>query len=113
MSGDAPLNRLFTMGGFLDLSGLSHNQLAGPYATRIGASYYRRIGNLALFPAYAGVSLELGNVWATRSEISAKSAILGGSLWVGAQTPVGPVYVGYGHAEGGASAFYVYLGRVF
>ena len=113
MSGEPPLNRLFTMGGFLDLSGLSHNQLAGPYATRLGASYYRRIGDLALFPAFAGVSLELGNVWATRSEISTKSAILGGSLWAGVQTPVGPVYVGYGHAEGGASAFYVYLGRVF
>lgn len=113
MSGEAPLNRQFQMGGFLDLSGLSHDQLTGPYATRIGASYYRRIGDLALFPAFAGVSLELGNVWAARSEISAKSAILGGSLWAGVQTPVGPVYVGYGHAEGGAGAFYVYLGRVF
>ena len=59
------------------------------------------------------MSLELGNVWLSRSEISAKSAILGGSLWAGVQTPVGPVYVGYGHAEGGAGAFYVYLGRVF
>jgi len=113
MSGDLPLNRLFTMGGFLDLSGLSKNELAGPYATRLGASYFRRIGDLALFPAFAGVSVELGNVWAKRSEISAKSAIFGGSLWGGVQTPVGPVYVAYGHAEGGASAFYVYLGRVF
>jgi NTE family protein len=113
MSGEAPLNRLFTMGGFLDLSGLNHNQLSGPYATRIGASYYRRIGHLALFPAFAGVSLELGNVWQSRSEISAHDAILGGSLWAGVQTPVGPVYVGYGQAEGGRSAFYVYLGRVF
>jgi NTE family protein len=59
------------------------------------------------------VSLEFGNVWATRSEISAKSAIFGASIWAGVQTPVGPAYIGYGHAEGGASAFYVYLGRVF
>jgi NTE family protein len=113
MSGNPPLNRQFQMGGFLDLSGLSHDQLTGPYAARIGASYYRRIGDLTLFPAFAGVSVELGNVWATRSEISTKSAILGGSLWAGVQTPVGPVYVGYGHAEAGAGAFYVYLGRVF
>ncbi len=114
MSGEPPLNRLFTLGGFLDLSGLNHNQLSGPYATRIGASYYRRIGHLALFPAFAGVSLELGNVWQSRSEISGHDAILGGSLWAGVQTPVGPVYVGYGHAEGTTSgAFYVYLGRVF
>jgi NTE family protein len=113
MSGEAPLNRLFTMGGFFDLGGLQHDQLSGPYASRIGASYYRRIGHLALFPAFAGVGLELGNVWQKRSEISTHNAILGGSLWAGVQTPVGPVYVGYGHAEGGESAFYVYLGRVF
>jgi NTE family protein len=113
ISGTPPLNRLFEMGGFLDLSGLSHDQLAGPYATRLGGSYYRRIGDLALFPAFAGVSLEVGNVWAKRSDISKEGAIIGGSLWAGVQTPVGPAYVGYGKAEGGRSAFYVYLGRVF
>jgi NTE family protein len=59
------------------------------------------------------VSLELGNVWQSRSDISAHDAILGGSLWAGVQTPVGPVYVGYGLAEGGSSAFYVFLGRIF
>ncbi len=113
MSGQPPLNRLFTMGGFFDLSGLQHDQLSGPYASRLGASYYRRIGHLALFPAFAGVGLEIGNVWQSRSEISKEGAIVGGSFWAGVQTPVGPVYVAYGHAEGGQSAFYVYLGRVF
>ena len=113
ISGEAPLNRLFTMGGFLDLSGLNHNQLAGQNAARIGAAYYRRIGDLALFPAYAGVSLELGNVWQSRSEISAHDSIFGASLWAGVQTPVGPVYVGYGRAEGGSSVVYVFLGRIF
>jgi NTE family protein len=112
-SGEAPLNRLFTIGGFLDLSGLSHNQFAGQEASRVGAVYYRRIGDLALFPAYAGVSLEFGNVWDNRAAISTHEAILGGSLWAGVQTPIGPAYVAYGHAEGGHSAFYVYLGRVF
>ena len=33
--------------------------------------------------------------------------------WAGISTPIGPVYVGYGRAEGGADAFYVSLGRVF
>ena len=31
----------------------------------------------------------------------------------GVDTPVGPIYVGYGRAEGGEDAFYVSLGRVF
>jgi NTE family protein len=113
ISGEAPLNRLMTVGGFLDLSGLNRNQLSGQNATRLGAAYYRRIGDLALFPAFAGVSVEVGNVWQSRSEISAHSAIVGGSLWAGVQTPVGPVYVGYGRADNGSSAFYVFLGRIF
>jgi NTE family protein len=113
VSGQAPLNGLFRLGGFFDLSGLNKNQLSGQYAMRIGGSYYRRIGDLALFPAFAGVSVELGNVWNDRSEIGADDTILGGSFWAGVSTPVGPVYVGIGRAEGGENAFYVTLGRIF
>jgi NTE family protein len=113
ISGEAAASRLFRMGGFFDISGLNRNQLFGQHATRVGASYYRRIGDLALFPAFAGFSLEFGNVWESRSDISADGSILGGSFWAGVSTPVGPVYVGYGRAEGGEDAFYVSLGRIF
>lgn len=113
ISGEAPVNRLFRMGGFFDISGINRNQLFGQHAARIGASYYRRIGDLALFPAFAGFSMEFGNVWQSRSDINAADSILGGSFWAGVSTPVGPVYVGYGRAEGGEDAFYVSLGRIF
>ncbi|HET7607763.1 MAG TPA: hypothetical protein VFL84_03730, partial [Gammaproteobacteria bacterium] len=113
VSGTATDDRLFRMGGFFDISGLNRNQLSGQHATRLGAAYYRRIGDLALFPAFAGMSLELGNVWDSREDISSRDGILGGSFWAGVDTPVGPVYVGYGRAEGGEDAFYVSLGRVF
>jgi len=113
ISGEAPVSRLFRMGGFFDISGLNRYQLSGQNAVRLGASYYRRIGDLALFPAFAGVSLEIGNVWESRSDISASESIVGGSFWAGVNTPVGPVYVAYGRAEGGEDAFYVFLGRIF
>jgi NTE family protein len=113
ISGEASASRLLRMGGFFDISGLNRNQLFGQHATRIGASYYRRIGDLALFPAFAGVSVEFGNVWESRSDINAHDSILGGSFWAGVSTPVGPVYLGYGRAEGGEDAFYISLGRVF
>jgi NTE family protein len=113
VSGEAPDSRLFRMGGFFDISGINRNQLSGQHAMRMGASYYRRIGDLALFPAFAGVSVELGNTWAARGDISAHGSVLGGSFWGGVSTPVGPIYVGYGRAEGGEDAFYVTLGRVF
>jgi NTE family protein len=52
-------------------------------------------------------------VWSSRDDISAKGSILGGSFWTGIRTPVGPIYVAYGRAEGGLDAFYITLGRVF
>ena len=113
ISGQTPDNRLFRMGGFFDLSGLNRNQLYGQHAARLGASYYRRINDLALFPAFAGMSVELGNVWQSRADISASDSLLGGSFWAGVDTPVGPVYVAYGFAEGGEDAFYISLGRIF
>jgi len=112
-SGEPPLDRSFRLGGFLDLSGLAQDQLLGKYAARLGASYYRRIGDLALFPAFAGVSVELGNAWGARDDISLGNTIWGGSVWAGVDTPVGPIYVGYGRAEGDRDAVYVYLGRAF
>jgi NTE family protein len=45
--------------------------------------------------------------------MSLDDTIFGASLWAGVSTPVGPVYVGVGRAEGGDHAFYVFLGRVF
>jgi NTE family protein len=113
VSGIAADSRLFRIGGFFDISGINRNQLSGQHATRLGAAYYRRIGDLALFPAFAGASIELGNAWDSREDISSRGSIFGGSFWAGVDTPVGPIYVGYGRAEGGEDAFYVSLGRVF
>ena len=113
ISGVAPVSSLNRLGGFLDLSGFNRNELSGQNAARIGAVFYRRINDLAFLPAFAGVSLEFGNVWDDRGAIGARGSILGGSAWVGVDTPVGPVYAAYGRAEDDVSAFYVFLGRIF
>jgi NTE family protein len=113
ISGVAPANSMFRMGGFFDLSGLNRDELVGQHAMRLGAAYYRRIGDLALFPAFVGATIEVGNVWQSHHEISLGRSVVGGSFWAGVSTPVGPIYVGYGRAEGGLDAFYIALGRVF
>ena len=113
ISGQTPLFGLFDLGGFRDLSGLHVDELTGQHVSRLGASYYRRIGDLALFPAFVGISAEVGNAWASRSDISLGDSIWGGSLWAGVDTPAGPVFVAWGSAEGGEDAFYLLLGRLF
>lgn len=112
-SGEAPIASQFRLGGFSNLSGFGENELAGQHAARAALIGFRRIGNFALLPIYGGVTAELGNVWQDRDDIRLHDALFAGSLWLGAGTPLGPVYVAYGRAEGGRSAFYLYLGRPF
>lgn len=113
ISGQTPIYGLFSLGGFRDLSGLHADEITGQHVTRLGASYYRRISDLALFPAFVGFSAEVGNAWSSRSDISLNHSIWGGSIWAGVDTPVGPVFLAYGSSEGGDDAVYVFLGHLF
>jgi NTE family protein len=113
ISGVAPLHSQFRMGGFLDLSGLRFNELAGQHAARLGASYYRRIGDSVLFPAFAGVSVEVGNTWNERGAIGRHGAVESVSVWGGIGTPVGPFYLGAGRTDEGHDTLYLALGTIF
>ena len=39
--------------------------------------------------------------------------ILAGSVFMGLDSPLGPVYLAYGHAEGGNDSVYLFLGQPF
>jgi NTE family protein len=110
---NAPLESKFCMGGFLHLSGYQPCQLVGQNSGIFDAVYYRRIVDLKLLPVYAGGSLEYGNVWQTRDDIAVNNGLFNGSLFLGADTPIGPVYVGAGYAEGGRYSGFLYLGSPF
>ena len=107
----------FPLGGFLNLSGMAAQSLAGPYYGVVRALYYRNVGTggegVLNVPAYAGLSLELGNVWNQRSEVSFRSARRDAALFFGADTYIGPAYLAVGYDEGGTTAFYLFLGRSF
>jgi len=113
VSGQTPIYGLFGLGGYRDLSGLHAHEVTGQHVTRLGASYYRRIADNALFPAFVGFSAEVGNAWSSRSDISLNGSIWGGSVWAGVDTPAGPVFLAYGSAEGGDDAVYLFIGHLF
>ncbi|MBK9115814.1 MAG: patatin-like phospholipase family protein [Betaproteobacteria bacterium] len=104
----------FNLGGFLQLSGLRTGQLSGDYLGFARAVYYHQIGNLPLLGrgVYVGGSLEAGDVWAERSDVSLKGIYTAGSVFVAADTWIGPFYFAWGRASGGATSFYIYLGRL-
>jgi NTE family protein len=108
---------LFSLGGFFNLSGLAPTSLFGPNYAIARAIYFRKIGRggegFFEFPAYVGMSLELGNIWQQRSDISLGSARKDASLFLAFDTFLGPVYLGSGYDTAGHSAYYLFLGRTF
>jgi NTE family protein len=111
------LPEFYSLGGFFNLSGLAPQSLIGPHYAITRAIYFRKIGRggegFFEFPAYIGASLELGNTWAQRGEISAGSAHKDASIFFAIDTYLGPVYLGTGYDERGTSGFYLFLGRSF
>jgi NTE family protein len=105
---------LFTLGGFLRLSGLERGEISGPHAAMARLMYYRRVsestGGLLDVPIYLGASFEVGNTWQTRSDISFSSAQVNGSLFAGFDTLIGPVYLAAGFGEGGRNNYYLFFG---
>jgi len=107
----------YSLGGFLNLSGMAPLSLTGPHYAIGRAVYFRKIGRggegLLEFPAYLGMSFELGNTWSQRGDISFASAHKDVSAFLGLDTFLGPVYLGGGYDSSGHSAFYLFLGRTF
>lgn len=113
VSGRAPLQNLYSLGGFGQLSGMSANELSGQNLTLGVLAAYHRLTRDTSLPLYVGMTLERGNVWSARSEISFNRSLFAGSVWLGADTFVGPAYIAYGHAEGGRGGWYFFLGQPF
>ncbi|OGT80031.1 MAG: hypothetical protein A3H91_04395 [Gammaproteobacteria bacterium RIFCSPLOWO2_02_FULL_61_13] len=111
----APIQNRFRIGGFTRLSGFVQQQLSGQQVLLLRGGFYRRIGNIEWLPAYVGMSMEYGNVYEERDDISlaTDNALLAASIFLGVDTVVGPVYLGYGHAEQGHDSVYLFLGRLF
>jgi len=103
------------LGGFLNLSGFAERSLFGNQSALGRAVLYRRTGKMdAIFstPIYVGASLEAGNTWHNKSEVELNSLFYAGSLFLGIQTPLGPLFLGYGYAEGGHSSVYLTFGSL-
>ena len=118
-SNDIPLYDQFNLGGFLYLSGLQRQQIK-TQDFQFGRLVYRT--KLADIPFFEGMYLG-GSVEAARAEaadrVLAEQAsrvdgylnIYAGSVFLGFDSPLGPLYVGFGYANRNNSAVYLFLGR--
>ena len=107
---------LAPLGGFTNLSGYHERELLGANAALFRTVVYRRLGDsgqLFSVPAYIGGSLEAGNVYLYREDfLSLDNLIYAGSIFVGLDSPFGPIFLGYGHADTGEGSLYLNFGTL-
>lgn len=115
LGGELPPDEWIGIGGLFNVSGLPPGEIVGSYGGSAALLYLYRLGKLPKFGdgIYAGVSVEAGNAWRTAAEVDAGDLRHAFAVIFGADTLLGPVYVGHGHASGGSDSFYLYVGRTF
>jgi NTE family protein len=107
----------FELGGLFRLSGFRPGELFDREGLLGRLTYYRQLNRkiLAVIPAgwYVGASLESGNVFGESEPIHARELLFGASVFLGVDTPLGPVLVGAGYSQPNANRFYLSFGRSF
>jgi NTE family protein len=114
LGSNAPAYDLFTLGGVGELAGFQFEELRGREYAYGRAAYLWKITDLQTLlgqALYAGASIEAGNMYERIDGTSAGGLILGSSLFLGGRTPLGPLLLTFGVAEGGHKAAYVQVGR--
>jgi NTE family protein len=103
----------YTLGGFQQLSGYRPGQIAGNAVLLGRLGWYMRLPETPVFARgfFAGATLEAGNAWADRHQISLSGLRGGGSLYLGADTGIGPMYLGLTWAPQGEAGLSLMIGR--
>lgn len=107
----------FQLGGLFNLSGLPQNFLSGRQMAFMSAQYQRRLSEDSVLPIdlplYVGFSLEGGQLWSERSEMSVDDLITAGSVYLAIDSPIGPAHIALGSTEGDDLILYLSIGWPF
>ncbi len=65
------------------------------------------------YPLYLGWSLEAGNVWDERTDVTLTDLIYASSLYIGRDTSMSSAALGFGSTDLGDKCFYLFVGKNF
>ncbi|TYO83980.1 BamA/TamA family outer membrane protein [Pseudomonas sp. CK-NBRI-02] len=106
----------FVFGGARQLSGFRQDSVSGQNISLMRMVYYRRLTPRAYlpldFPLYLGGSLERGRAWNNDNEFDS-GYINAASIFLGLETPLGPLNISYGANDEHQKAVYLNLGHTF
>ena len=103
----------YSLGGFQRLSGYQPGQLAGNDLMFMRLAWYRRLNQTPSLTRgfFVGATVEAGNAWARHSDADPTRLRMGFSLFLGADTGIGPLYLGLTHAPRGSTGVALAIGR--
>jgi NTE family protein len=108
-----PLYAMFTLGGFLDMSGYREQQLLGYRFAYARAQYQTRLARVPLFQGvYGGLAYEIASM-PQLLPMNDRSVFQSGTAYLAADTPLGVAYFGLGYANADNRAVYLVLGKAF
>lgn len=113
LQGSLPIYDAGTLGGFHNLGGFAPNQLIGDDIRYFGLRTEKIIGRLPLGlrgDIRAGLALETAKVGRPYMETNRTGWLNSATLYLGGETPLGPVYLGYGQSDSGVSSVYLFIG---
>ncbi len=111
--GTLPYYDAASLGGFLNLSGFASGQLVADNARYAHVRAERIVGNLPLGlrgDLRLGVALEAGRLGNPYTETNRRGWLDSTTLYLGGETPIGPVYLGVGFSSSGSTNAYLFIG---
>jgi len=107
-----PAYDAFVLGGPFRLSGYAINQFAGQQAAFGTLRYLNRMARAPIegVGAYVGGSLEVGRLNRLDDGRDTTGTLESASIFLGANTLIGPIWLGAGFAPGGRQTLFLFLG---
>ena len=99
--GQLPIYDVATLGGFFNLTAFAPKQLTGDDATYGGLRVERVLGELPMGlrgDIRLGVALEAGKMGTLYTETNRTGWQNSVAVYLGGETPIGPVFIGYGYS---------------
>ena len=109
-----PPHRAFLLGGFGSFSGLQQQERRGSVLASARLGTYRALVrdlDIVGTDVYVAAWLEAGNVWPDNRTVRFGDVLYSGTLALGADTLVGPVYLSYGRTHRGDDTIFLTVGR--
>ncbi len=115
--GRLPFYDVGSLGGMMNMTAFAVGQLKGDDMSYVNARAERIIGRLPLGlrgDMRMGLAVEGAKIGTPYTETNLKGWINSTAIYLGGETPLGPVYLGYGYSSsgstGGYSNLYLFLG---